>query len=143
MEPGPRFEFTFSYWIFAWFLVYYFGFTKYNPKIWLIIGLALGILGDIIMSLIHADFINLHFLIQFIIINVFLKAIPIYILRNTRIKMKDFIAGIALLCIFFVWVYIRLGSVSEIFNYINDLIKLKRQDKPSTPLINYLYNQHK
>jgi hypothetical protein len=41
-----RFDYVFSYWIFAWFLLYEFGYTSYNPKIALIIALIenIGIL---------------------------------------------------------------------------------------------------
>ena len=34
---STRIDFTFSYWIFAWFILYQLNIIKYNPKIFLIL----------------------------------------------------------------------------------------------------------
>ena len=34
-----RFDFAFSYWIFAWFIFYYYKIVPYSPKIWLIMAI--------------------------------------------------------------------------------------------------------
>jgi len=101
--------------------------------------LIIGLMINIIQVFINIYNKNVRFLFEFIIINVFIKILPIYILINTPNNPRDFIAGIGLLFVFSVWMYIRLGSVSAIFNYFNDRINLKHTDKPSTPLIYYLY----
>jgi hypothetical protein len=130
----PTFEFTFSYWIFAWFLIYYFGFTKYNPKIWLIIALIINIYNYLFGYNKNKNyFLN----ILYFIINFFIKIIPLYLLFNTKIKFSDFIAGLVLLNVFFLWLLFRMGSIKNIIQYFKMLFKKEKNNKPSTPLINF------
>jgi hypothetical protein len=129
-----QFEFTFSYWIFFWFLIYYFGYTKYNPKIWLIIGLILNTFQVRIMI----NNRNFKALLDFFIINFFIKMLPIYLLWNSKNTIVDFNAGIVLLIIFFIWMLFRLGSIKNIIKYFKNMHYLLVNNKPSTPLITLL-----
>jgi len=128
-----KFEYTFSYWIFAWFLLYYFKITKYNPKIWLVIALVINIFQQI-FRIYKKDYIRI---ILFTIINFFIKILPLYLLRNTKYKFIDFIAGCILFIVFFLFMFYRLGSVANIIKYFNNLKNAQKHNKPSTPLITF------
>ena len=51
-----RFDLVYSYWIFAWYLLYIFKIIPYNPKLVLIIGVVENFLG-----LIFTYFLNIGF----------------------------------------------------------------------------------
>jgi hypothetical protein len=46
---------------------------------------------------------NKNTIIQFIIINIFVKSIPLYNLRNKKIKLKDIYFTIFLFIVFLLW----------------------------------------
>jgi len=132
-----QFDLTPSYWIFTWFLLFYFGFTSYNPKIWLI------------LALMESIFVGIHFVtyqlktplipLLYIIINVCIKVIPIYLVRNTPYRWADFNAGIVLLAVQTIWAIIRLGSIENLIQYYKMISGINRKGgKPSTPLISLL-----
>ena len=120
-----------SYWIFAWFLIYYFGFTKYNPKIWLIIALIENII--ILFFMTKSGKINLKIFTVFIV-TIIIKVIPIYLVRNTEYKLTDFIVGIVMFFVYICWVFIRLGY-NKAEQYIRNIILNTDFNKPMTPMI--------
>lgn len=95
-------DFVFSYWLFLAFLFYYFGVLPYNPKYFLIFALVVNI---------FELFLFTHFglsrdrLILFVIINFFIKVIPIYLLWKRRVKERDnfFFAG--LFVFYLLWLF--------------------------------------
>ena len=116
------FEFMFSYWIFAWFLFYYFGFTPFNPKIILI----LAVIENIVMGL-YLNKYNPSLLFRFYIFFIMiLKLVPIWILRNTPYRWEDVKMSILCLISFLSWMLFRLGSTQFIVDYykknINKLV---------------------
>lgn len=78
-------------------------------------------------------------MIMFIIINTFIKIIPIWILWNTSYKVSDFLAGCVLLTIFVIWLFIRLGSYNEILKYFRYIRQQEDENKPSSPLVYQIY----
>jgi len=84
--------YVFSYWIFVWFIVYYLATFLLqikdfpNPKLALIIAEAQNI--ALIAYFIMKD-VPTRNIFVFVFINLFIKIIPIYLLRNTRIHESD------------------------------------------------------
>jgi hypothetical protein len=130
----PQFEFTFSYWIFGWFLFYYFGLTKFNPKIWLIIALLENIVG-ILYVIIKKYKVSLTDVILYTIANIVIKVWPLWVLRNTSYRWTDFIMGFLNLIGFFIWMLFRLGSIQSIHQYYKENINKIVEKK----LLIYLY----
>jgi hypothetical protein len=92
-----RFDFVFSYWIYVWFIIYFFNYTKYSPKF----ALILGLLDNIVMLFLMIVWsTSLKTIIWFIIINILIKVVPLYYLRNELFKMKDIYVTIGLFLIF-------------------------------------------
>lgn len=127
-----RFDYVFSYWIFAWFLFYYFGFTSYNPKIALIIGLIenIGILA--LMIYFKNSFI---YIFLFCLINFFIKVLPIWLLRNTKYDLKDVYALVALFLIYVLWLLINKVDFKK---YMMDRYEHLKNNTPAAPLIHYI-----
>lgn len=94
-------DYLFSYWIFAWYLLYITGiFTKYNPKISIILALIMN------FYLIYLLIYYKKFYMLFLIITVIciIKIIPLITLKNTKIKLNDFLFGFMLFIIYCLWI---------------------------------------
>ena len=97
----------FSYWLFIWFILYYFGLVKYNPLFILIFGYILTVCELIYMIFMKISYYNF---IKFMIINIILKALPILLILNKNksfdIKKNDIYVSFCLIL-----VYIFLMSI--------------------------------
>jgi len=130
------FDLAFSYWIFVWFFMYEVKITGFNPKIWLMIAM----IHNVFLFVLFIYFgHSLSFILLFLFIIIFIKIIPLWILRKTAYRLSDFIAGIALYGLFFVWKYIRLGSIEKIIQADKNEWNQLKQKRPVTPLISFLY----
>ena len=92
----------FSYWIFIWFLLYYFGVIRYNPLFILIIGYILTLFELIYMIFRRISYYNF---IKFLIINVILKFIPILLILikinfQINIRIIDIYASFLLILLY-------------------------------------------
>ena len=101
-KPPPRFDFFFSYWIFAWFLLYAIKATKYNPKIFII--------GALLENIIYVSLMvyyknSLLYIFLFVLANIIIKILPLWWLWNTEYKLQDLVAGIVLFIIYTIWLY--------------------------------------
>ena len=129
-----RFDLVFSYWIFAWYLLYISKIVKYNPKLVLIIGVlenlcVLGIMLFIIKS-------PLETIMKFIVINMFIKIIPLYTVWNNKINFRQ-----DLLCIFILFIIYLLWSYLfgyEIYSKQMKKINKISQKNPEKKYIFYL-----
>ena len=115
-----RFDLVFSYWIFAWFILYLCNITIYSPKFAFILGLIENLFILIMMIIKGTKKITI---IYFIIINFLIKVLPIYYLRDETIRMKDVYMTVLLFVIFILWLYINNISIIENIKIIyNSLI---------------------
>ena len=89
----------FSYWIFAWFILYYFKIVKYNPIIVLIIAYVITLFELIYL---WQNNINNYNLIKYFIINVIIKFIPILLIFKYPlvIHQDDLLCGFHIFCIY-------------------------------------------
>ena len=125
-----RIDFVFSYWIFAWYLLFIFKYTKYSPKLALIIGIIHNTLLLISMIFYKYNIINILF---FCIINFCIKIIPLWTLRNNNIY--DIRATLVLFFIYNIWLYLNKTNMFILF--INQHNNIKN-NKAAGPLINIM-----
>jgi hypothetical protein len=127
-----RFDFVFSYWIFVWFLFYELGATMYSPKIALLVGLIENI-GILILMLYFANsWLNIFL---FCFINFFIKIVPLYLLRNTSLKIRDLYAFIVLFGIYILWILVnQVSIIDEAKRRYNEI----RDNKPLGPFMYYV-----
>lgn len=125
-----RIDFVFSYWIFAWFLLYYFKFTSFNPLFALEIATAENTIVFLLMIYYKVPTLNL---ISFLLINFFIKILPLIYLWNTKIIMRDIIAFIVVYLIYLLWLLIN--KKTNIFKLQYDIYKSLIHDKSETPFM--------
>lgn len=131
----------FSYWIFIWFILYYFGLIKYSPLLLLIVGYIFTLLELIYLIIIKISNYNL---IKFFIINVIIKFIPILLIIKFPIRfyMYDVYISIYLILIYFIIMSILNKNPYEyyklmIHTYIYNDNKYKTL---ISKLYDYIYN---
>jgi hypothetical protein len=130
-------DYLFSYWLFFWYLLYITGiFTKYNPKISIILGLVMN------LYIIYLMIYNKQFYMLFLVITVIfiIKIIPLISLRNTKIKLNDFLFGFFLFLIYCLWItlYYKQNVLILITDlYFNDTY-IKNIDISQSLIIIYL-----
>jgi hypothetical protein len=117
--------FIYSYWIFAWFILFLLNIIPYNPFIFIIIAYILTLFELLYIYLKNANKYNL---IKFFIINIIIKIFPILILiylNKITIKYNDIYFGILLLFTYlFFMIILNINPFTEynkVFDtYIND-----------------------
>jgi hypothetical protein len=127
-----RFDFVFSYWIFAWFIFYQLGIVKYNPKIALIIALLTTLLEVTGMIYFANTFLNIFL---FIFINFIMKVIPIFFLLNTPHKINDFYAFIVVFIIYLLWLFTNKVNIQK---ELSNIITRLKHNKPVGPFMYYM-----
>ena len=134
-----RLDFVFSYWIFLWYLLFILGFKVWNPKLALIIGIIANSIKLIWMMWNSTIF----YLLLFIVINVFIKVIPLLTLWNCPINfVKDSCHLLILFIIYLIWLVLNgltLYNYKEIFKMVplTNLIDEKISDNIKK---NYIFN---
>jgi hypothetical protein len=133
MNKHPRFDFIFSYWIYIWFIVYKLRLTNYNPKLFLIGAFLENLLYLFLMLYYHNSFIYIGL---FIIINLFIKVFPLWLLWKTPTDYKsDILFGLFLMALYFVWLIINKVNFKQSFISSYNGIK---NNQPITPFIYYV-----
>jgi len=129
-----RFDFVFSYWIFAWYIFYALGLTTYSPKAFLILSVSINVL--IFLSMIYYKNSSI-FIALFVIANFIIKVAPIFFLRNVSNKPRDYYAGLGLFVIYNIWLLINGTSFIEILKNQYDAIV---KNEARTPFMHYVVN---
>jgi hypothetical protein len=79
-----RFDLVFSYWIFTWFALHLLGFVRASPKL----ALEIGLTANVFIFIVMAIYGNPNALF-FAPINIALKAVPLYIVWNERVRWPE------------------------------------------------------
>jgi len=121
-------DLIFSYWIFVWYLLYYFGFVSFNPKFAIICGIVENLFIMILMIYYQTRIkLILLFLIMFFILKVF----PIYTIWREKVRISDISATIALFGIYLFWVIIV--NKKTVYNFTRQTTDLIVHNKNTLP----------
>jgi len=99
-----RIDLVFSYWVYIWYIIYILKLIKYSPKFAILMGLIDNIILLYLM-LIYGT--SKYSIFVFIFINMFIKVVPLYNLRNENIILTDVYFTIFLFIVFIFWLYIN------------------------------------
>ena len=131
-----RFDYVFSYWIFAWFILYQLNIIKYNPKIFLILA---SIENFIILYMMIYYKNDIKYILTFIFINIFIKVIPLIILWNTPNDIHDFYAGIIIFLMYIGWLYLSNINLKVQITQSDTWSRIK-QNKTFSPIMNKIFD---
>lgn len=96
-----RFDLVFSYWVFAWYLLYMAGVVTANPKFALLMALGVNILQLLFMT----DPVKM---LIFVGINMFIKVLPLYTLRHLPVGNPG--PTVVVFLLFLTWFALNQGS---------------------------------
>jgi len=133
-----RLDLIFSYWIFAWYLLYITKITTYSPKFIIILGIIENI---ILLFFMIQNGSTIETIIKFIVINTIIKFLPYYSMRNDKIIQKDIVASIVLFIIYIVWLYINKETVLQKYNKIYNSLIQNKNDTPGMIMLNFILKQ--
>ena len=135
-----RFDLVFSYWIFAWYIIYITKLTKYNPKL----AIGLGIIENTLLLIGMILFgSNMRTIFYFVFINTLIKIIPFYTLRNKAIHVKDLVPTLGLLIVYLVWVFINNEDLTGGYKIVFDSLIHNRNETPFFKFIDILKYRYK
>lgn len=131
MDIKTRFDFVFSYWIFAWYILFALRLTTYSPKVFLILSVFFNVLVFLLMIYYKNAFV---YILLFIVANFIIKVIPILLIHHIKIKPRDYYAGAGLFIVYNIWLFINGTSFTEIMkNQYDAVIK----NDARTPFMHY------
>ena len=122
-----RVDLVFSYWIFAWYLLYKARLLSYNPKFIIIAGIIENSFLLLYM-LLHGS--NGRTVFWFIFINTFIKVIPFYTVRNERIQVRDIWFSGLVFGLYAVWVALNRQSLTGNYRAVVDSLIHNRDETP-------------
>lgn len=111
-----RIDFIFSYWIFAWYLLYIFKLTNYNPKLVLILGIIENIFLLFLMIYYKS---KMRHILWFFIVMMIMKIIPLLSIYKTKIIKKDFFYLLVLFFIYIIWLTINKINMIDFYKKIS------------------------
>ena len=120
-------DFIFSYWIFAWYLLYLLGIVTYNPKFAILIGIVENICIILLMFYYNT---KIRLVLLFIIMMILLKLIPIYTIWHSKINKKDIILTIILFIIYICWSIINNKSITSFSQKTKQLVVYNKNTLP-------------
>jgi hypothetical protein len=129
----------FSYWIFAWYLLFITGIVSYEPFWWLVIASVANLLQLAAMIYYQND---LLYIFLFVFGNIFLKVLPIYSLRSNFYQkihfIQDILPGLVLFAVYLVLTVFIKGSYQKANRRIHEYINAIKTNRPFSPFVYYV-----
>ena len=117
-------DFIFSYWIFAIWILYEIGVLNLNPKFLIILGI---IENSFLLSMkVYSG--NCCSIPSFILINIFIKIIPLMTVINSKITNTDVVYSILIFILYLLWI-----SVNNKLYLLNVVSWLTKKGKHIAP----------
>ena len=140
MSKALRPDLVFSYWIYAWFILYVCKYLKYSPKFALILGLLDNTVMLLLMILFGTSIRNIFY---FVVVNTIIKIFPLYYLRQEQITWKDFYFTCGLFILFIVWLHMNEQSLIGNIKIIHDSLLYGKNKTPFTRLLSSIEKNYK
>ena len=132
---GLRVDLVFSYWVFAWYILYFVKLVSYSPKF----AILLGIIENTILLLLMIYYGSKpKNILYFVLINAVIKVVPYLTLKSQPIRAIDIAATVALFIFYVLWVTINGESVVKNFNNIFVSLVEDKNETPFMSLMAYL-----
>ena len=132
-------DIVFSYWIFAWYLLYIVKIVKYSPKF----AIGIGILENILLlCFMILNGSNRRTIFYFVFINTFIKVIPFYTLKRERIQVKDVYAFFALFLGYLIWIIINKQNLAGNYKMVYESLIHNTDEMPFLRLVNYVKTKY-
>ena len=120
-----RIDFIFSYWIFAWYLLYMARITIYSPKLALIIAVIEAVVSYFLLKT-----ANTFTMVSTLIIVSCIKIIPLITLWREPIRQKDIWVLFTLFMIYNIWLGVHGDTMLGVYKKIQVLLDKNTNELP-------------
>ena len=132
-----RFDLIFSYWIFAWYICYMLKWTRYNPKL----ALLIGILENGVMAILMLYY-NTRILPYFLMVNMVIKVVPYYSIQR-KIQWSDVYPTLGLFMVYIGWILFH-GQYTTVLRGMDQYVKGDVSVFPASHwIMNKFQNMHR
>jgi len=136
-----RFDLVFSYWIYAWYLLYAFNIIiSYSPKFALLLGL---VENSIMLLLMLVYGTSKETIFYFILINALIKGLPLYYLRHQTIHSKDIYFTGGLFVLFILWLHLNSQSLVGNMKIVYESLLYGKDQTPFMSLLKKVFKNYK
>jgi hypothetical protein len=136
-----RFDLVFSYWIYAWYLLYAFNIIiSYSPKFALLLGL---VENSIMLLLMLVYGTSKETIFYFILINALIKGLPLYYLRHQTIHSKDIYFTGGLFVLFILWLHLNSQSLVGNMKMVYESLLYGKDQTPFMSLLKKVFKNYK
>ena len=101
MLQNIRPDYLFSYWVFAWYVLYMTGIVSPNPKFAILVALLENVL--VLLSMVYLR-VNPKKIYYFFIMILLVKVLPLWTLRKSTVTKRDVSATAGLLLMYVGWI---------------------------------------
>ena len=101
MLQNIRPDYLFSYWVFAWYVLYMTGILTANPKFAILVALLENVL--VLLSMVYLR-VNPKKIYYFFIMILLVKVLPLWTLRKSTVTKRDVSATAGLLLMYVGWI---------------------------------------
>ena len=115
-----RTDLLFSYWIFAWAILYFMNILTVAPKLLIILAL-LEVVYAVYVALIKKY--TMYGIIRLLFMNFWIKVVPLYYLWDVSITYKELIYSSLLFVVYLIWLYMNNQTFYNVYNKIINIKK--------------------
>ena len=126
-------DFIFSYWIFVWCILYFTHIVTISPKLW-----VMAALFENVISIFFMFKSKFYYIFRFIVINLCIKVIPLYLLWNEPIRKSDIIYSVFIFIFYNVWLFMHGETLYSIYKM---LYHAQLDKSKYIGLLSYLYDK--
>lgn len=136
-----REDFLFSYWVFAWVVLYFLGFVNDSPKALLVIGLFETVVGGIYILM--TEKVAPYNAIKYGFINVLIKVLPLIYLWNKKITRREVFISFGLVIAYILWTLVNGTNPVEVYTALKKsyMDKNSKQRTNTSQLYDTIYGQ--
>ena len=110
-----RTDLLFSYWIFAWAILYFMNILTVAPKLLIILAL-LEVVYAVYVALIKKY--TMYGIIRLLFMNFWIKVVPLYYLWDVSITYKELMYSSLLFVVYLIWLYMNNQTFYNVYNTI-------------------------
>ena len=112
----PRFDFVSTYWILAWWVLYYTGVVPFNPKLFL--------MAAILVNVLEVTHVQVESRVLYLLIGVVLtKLVPLVLIWNTSTQTRDLVFGFFIGLVYLAWLGVNNEPIVKVRTPMMDFLR--------------------
>jgi hypothetical protein len=131
-----QFYFIFSYWIFAWYLLYIVGVTNISPKFAILVGMIENL---VVLSLMVYYKTKLKLILLFIIVMCILKIIPLYTIWNKKIQLREIFITFGVFTFYLFFMFLNNKSIYDFIKQTRNLVVYNKNTLPGLTILQHIF----